>query len=337
MISHDLNVVKDDFRKFRKQSEDLAAVYAALFSDAVYAADLDRWGNKLERVRGCGTLLEFDQFRLPDGQVHSRLSGANFCRVMLCPMCQWRRARRLYSDMLRIWQYTFDGYREIEFDRNRHRLRPRLRALLLTLTVPNVPAADLRETVRRMSAAWNRINQSNGYSEWRAILGYYRCLEITYNEKSDTYHPHYHVLLLVDDDYFRAGYVQQSRWLDIWRKSYRDDSIVAVDVRALRGGTPRQLMKSLNETCKYTVKPSDFLRGDMPHRMDIVETLDKSLDGVRRASFGGWLRDARNALKCDDMETREYMLDASLPLPDGSAHVGSVWLHWSTGAGDYLV
>ena len=331
MISQSTEIVK--FKTYKKQAEDLALVYDALLADAVYIADLDRWESKLDRVKHCGTMLMFDRYQTPDGKTFDRLAGANFCRVMLCPMCQWRRARRLYGEMLQVWQYAFDQYREIEFDRSCNRIAPRLRALLLTLTVPNVPGDQLRDTIMRMSDAFNRLRQAKGYKEWQSVKGYYRCLEVTYNAAANTYHPHYHVLLLVTEDYFKAGYTTRDRWRDIWRRCYGDNSITAVDIRVLRGSTPQQLLKSLNETCKYTVKPSDFLRGSMTDRMAIVEVLDKALDGVRRASFGGWLKAARQALKLDKLE---FGVDAD-PLPAGAKKVDMVWLHWSTGAGDYIV
>lgn len=329
MLPQKLQDVKSQHATYKRQSEELALVYDALKVDATTAADLDRWESKYDRVKHCANWLITDQYTLPDGSLSYVVSGASYCRVMLCPMCQWRRARRLYSDMLRIWDFTFSQYREIEFDHSRNRVHPRLRALLLTLTVPNVSGDELRDTVGRMSDAWNRLKR---YPECKAIKGYYRCLEVTYNAATGKYHPHYHVLLLVDESYFSDGYVKQDRWRDIWRRCYGDHSIVAVDIRPLRGKTPEQLLKSLNETCKYTVKPSDFLRGSMVQKMGIVETLDKALDHVRRASFGGWLKDARMALKMDDDE----MTDDKTTLPDGAKWAGSVWLHWASGVGDYV-
>lgn len=329
MLPQKLQDVKSQHATYKRQSEELALVYDALKVDATTAADLDRWESKYDRVKHCANWLITDQYTLPDGSSSFVVSGASYCRVMLCPMCQWRRARRLYSDMLRIWDFTFSQYRDIEFDQHRNRVHPRLRALLLTLTVPNVSGDELRDTVGNMSAAWNRLKR---YPEYKAIKGYYRCLEVTYNATTDKYHPHYHVLLLVDESYFSIGYVKKDRWRDIWRRCYGDHSIVAVDIRPLRGKTPEQLLKSLNETCKYTVKPSDFLRGSMVQKMGIVETLDKALDHVRRASFGGWLKDARMALKIDDDE----MTDDKTTLPDGAKWAGSVWLHWASGVGDYV-
>lgn len=330
MIAHNKQDVKSMMGKFavhRKQSFMLASVYKYLFDTAEFAADLDRWEDKYSRCKCCGTQLQFDVYRNDAGDTRQVLAGANFCRMLLCPMCQWRRAQKLYSDMLRCWQFIFDDYREIEFDLSGHRLLPRLRGILLTLTVPNVPGDQLRDKVLSMSDAWHRLVLTK---EFKSIHGYYKCLEVTYNAHADTYHPHYHVLCLVDEDYFHLGYVEQPRWLELWRRSMRDDTITQVDVRALRGSTPKSMLKNLNEACKYTVKATDFLRGTPQQSAPIVETLDRALVDIRRASFGGWVKAARAALKLDYED--EYT-DAK--LGDDWQRVDMVWYHWASSIGDY--
>lgn len=328
----DTNVNTPGLGKFalhHKQSILLADVYKYLFDTAEYAADLDRWEDRESRCRGCGTYLMFDLYKNPAGDTRHVLAGANFCRLMLCPMCQWRRAQKLYSDMLRCWQYIFDDYARLEFDSSKNRLRPRLRGVLLTLTVPNVPGDQLRAKIFEMSDAWHALTKVR---EFRSIHGYYKCLEVTYNSKTDTYHPHYHVLCLVDEDYFKIGYVDHDRWLYLWRACMDDQSIMQVDVRALRGSTPQAMLKNLNEACKYTVKSTDFLRGTPQASARIVETLDRALADVRRASFGGWVRSARAALKLDQVDDH---LDA---LPGkGWQKVDMVWYHWASSIGDYKI
>ena len=325
------NVNMQSYKKHRVECLELADVYHELFEMAEYAIDIDRWEQKESRVRGCGTWLMGDVYEL-DGERKYVLTGANFCRTMLCPMCQWRRALKLYSSMLSIWKYVFDDYRSIEFDKSNNRLLPKLRALLLTLTVPNVSGSDLRQTILDMSDGWSRLRK---LARFDSVKGYYRCLEVTYNAASDTYHPHYHVLLLVTDDYFdkdKVDYIHHDEWLDLWRQSMRDSSISQVDIRALRGSTPQAMLKNLNECCKYTCKPSDFLQGSMVHRRKIVETVDKALDSVRRASFGGWLKDAKTALKLDD----EFIESDSKPTSDWEKVIPNVWYHWSSSVGDYI-
>lgn len=319
------------YKTHRKECLQLADVYHELYEMAEYANDIDRWEDKEKRVRDCGTWLMGDLYER-DGEQKYVLTGANFCRTMLCPMCQWRRALKLYSTMLRVWQYVFDDYHAIEFDESKHRVLPQLRALLLTLTVPNVLGGDLRRTVLDMSDGWSRLRKLVRFD---AIKGYYRCLEVTYNASTDTYHPHYHVLLLVTDDYFdksKVDYIHHDEWLDLWRQSMRDSSIAQVDIRALRGSTPQAMLKNLNECCKYTCKPSDFLQGSMVQRRKIVETVDKALDKVRRASFGGWLKDAKMALKLDD----ELIESDSKPTSEWKKVVPNVWYHWSSSVGDYI-
>lgn len=314
----------------RKECEQLAEVYKSLFDTAEYVSDMDRWEEKESRVRHCGTWLMGELYERGDEQKYV-LTGANFCRVMLCPMCQWRRALKLYSSMLRIWKLVFDDYKCIEFDEANHRIAPKLRGILLTLTVPNVKGEYLRERIEDMSAGWNRLRQSK---EFEVIKGYYRCIEVTYNASNDTYHPHYHVLLLVTEDYFSQGYVSHDRWLELWRRSMNIACITQVDVRALRGSTPQAMLKNLNETCKYTCKPADFLQGSMEQREKIVATVDKALDGIRRASFGGWLKDARAALKLD---TEDIEHDDFLDKDGWKKTVPFMWYHWSSGLGDYVL
>ena len=48
-----------------------------------------------ERLRTCATRLIYGIGE--DGK--RRLRAANFCRVRLCPICQWRRSLKLYSQM----------------------------------------------------------------------------------------------------------------------------------------------------------------------------------------------------------------------------------------------
>lgn len=327
IISQEMKDVKCDYKRQKEASLKLADIYQQLFDGAELAADLDRWERRAQAVRGCGTFLSFDKMQhVETHAIHYKITAANFCRLVLCPMCQWRRGKKLYSDMLRIWSAIFEQYREIEFDNRKHRIRPRLRALLLTLTVPNVPGDQLRTQLDKLSYAWKKYTA--GHSRvWKDVKGYFKTLEITYNSQSMTYHPHIHVLCLVDDDYFRAGYIKQSEWLSAWRKATSDSSITQLDIRVLCGQTPEAMLRNLNEVCKYTCKPADFLRAGS----DVVATLDHALQGVRRASFGGWLKEVRASLKIDQEDDMLFDMQS-----DEWEKLGEVWLHWSNSLGEYV-
>lgn len=328
------------YRDKHKQALQLADVYDHLYQQADTAQDLDRWESKRDRVRCCGTLLMGDMYeRIVCAGVEFaaeqsyRLTGANFCRVGLCPTCQWRRASKLYGTLIKSLGYMLDEYKLMEFDDCKHRVLPKLRMLLLTLTVPSVSGDMLRGTIQAMADGWNRLQRVPRFKA--AVNGYYRCLEVTYNFVTDTYHPHYHVLLVTTEDYFarsRSDYIGHADWLDMWRKAMRDCSITQLDIRPLRGGTPSALLKSLSEVCKYTCKPSDFLRGSMEQRASVVGTIDKALDKVRRASWGGCLKAAKASLSLDE----EIIEQDYTPDDDWYKVESDVWLHWSSGVGDYV-
>jgi plasmid rolling circle replication initiator protein Rep len=341
-ITHNVVSVKglSNYKLHRLQANKLADVYDYLYHNADTAFELDRWDNKRDRVRHCGTLLMgdiYERLSCVGGEYTIeqmyKLTGANFCRVMLCPMCQWRRASKLYGTMVRVWQYIFDDYKTMEFDASHNRKLPRLRALLLTLTVPNVSGEYLRTTIQDMADAWHNLTK---WAVWRkSVKGYYRCLEVTYNALTDTYHPHYHVMLLVTEDYFardNASYISRDMWLQMWRDCMDDDSICQVDIRPLKGNTPSAVLKSLNEVCKYTCKPSDYLDGDMQRKSRVVSVIDQALDKVRRASWGGWLKAAKQVLALDE----ELLNTDYLPSDDWVKVVPNVWYHWSNGVGDYV-
>lgn len=328
------------YRDKHKQALQLSDVYDYLYHQADTAQDLDRWEGKRDRVRCCGTLLMgdiYERVTCVNGEFGAeqsyRLTGANFCRVMLCPACQWRRASKLYGTLIKSLDYMLEDYKSVEFDACKHRVLPKLRMLLLTLTVPSVSGDMLRDTIQAMADGWHRLQRVPRFNS--AVKGYYRCLEVTYNSKADTYHPHYHVLLVTTEDFFarsRNDYIGHAEWLDMWRKAMRDCSITQVDIRPLKGTTPSALLKSLSEVCKYTCKPSDFFRGTMEQRAAVVGTIDKALDKVRRASWGGCLKAAKAALALDeDFIEQDY-------TPDGDWYKvqPNVWLHWSSGVGDYV-
>lgn len=53
---------------------------------------------RADRVSQCGSYLDFGI--LPDGT--KKLVKANFCRDRLCPLCNWRRSLKLYSQVSQV-------------------------------------------------------------------------------------------------------------------------------------------------------------------------------------------------------------------------------------------
>src|SRR5690625_5904687 len=101
--------------------------------------------------------------------------------------------------------------------------------IFLTLTAPNVKAAELEDEINHYNHSFQKLMQRK---EVKTIVkGYVRKLEITYNEKRDDYHTHFHELLAVDKHYFinNWSYIKRDRWLILCKQLTKNILITKVD------------------------------------------------------------------------------------------------------------
>jgi plasmid rolling circle replication initiator protein Rep len=143
-------------------------------------------------------------------------------------------------------------------------------------------------------------------------MGTFKALEVTYNSKAKTYHPHFHVLLAVNNSYFKGrNYIKHSQWLELWRKATKDNSITQVDVRAVTSNKKRSSSSDIEsaaaEVGKYSTKPSDYLKklpdGSYSANSSIVKDLAVNLKGRRLTSYTGVLKEHYMKLKLQDVES----------------------------------
>ena len=236
---------------------------------------------KCEKIENCGATLDFGH--RPDGSF--KLVNAYFCKNRLCPMCAWRRSRKIFSQVMQIMNIIKDNYQFI----------------FLTLTVPNVSADMLESKLNQMQGAFRKLIRRKAVKD--VARGYFKALEITYNKERDDYHPHFHVIIAVPKNYFTSNfYIKQYQWLEMWQKSMKDDNIKMVDVRKLKAKDDRGIGSAVAEVAKYSVKPSDYIFSDNPMLTDkVVYTFDSVLFSRRLCSFGGCFADVREKLGLDDV------------------------------------
>lgn len=140
-----------------------------------------------------------------------------FCNTRVCNICNRLRTAKLMSSYVNQ-MVNFD---KIEFT---------------TLTVPNCKADDLERTIGEMYKNWTKI--VDVFRKRGEPISGIRKLEITYNSREDTYHPHFHILSDIEN-----GEDLINEWLKRSPTSKR------------RGQDTRLGdQKSLNEIFKYTTK-----------------------------------------------------------------------------------
>lgn len=280
--------------------------------------DIDK--AKAERLRNCGRTLTYRVYE--DGT--KQLDTMESCRVRLCPICTWRRSLKIYAQTAEIVTALSHDCDYLY--------------VLLTLTVRSCTGDELSGTLDTMLAAWNRFI---GYADVKkAVHGWYRSLEVVhdtypfitpemyhgdadkhirsrraYYEKQglkvgdknpayDKYHPHFHVLLVVNRSYFTSrDYISQSAWTQLWQQATRFDYAPRVDVRRVKGNTVDELNSAVCEVAKYAAKDADYIvPDDWELTVNTVKVLDAALANRRLVAYGGIMRDYKALLKLDDVE-----------------------------------
>jgi plasmid rolling circle replication initiator protein Rep len=224
-----------------------------------------------------------------------KLIKANFCRVPLCPMCQWRKSLRVFFDTSKI----------VDKLEERHK---NLKPIFLTLTVKNCSVENLGLTLDNMFKSWDLMLHSSKLLpivdgvKRNVIKGWFRALEVTYNSKTNEFHPHFHVIMYVDKSYFTGkDYLKTADWVQLWRKSAKLDYDPICDVRK---ADKRGKRKEVAEVAKYTFKDVDILKETLSDKTkaDVIESLSGALHQRRLYAYGGLMKSIAAELKIKDAD-----------------------------------
>lgn len=299
MILEDLQAEVDGkFQPKKLSSQELAQVYKVMKLDG-----------RFMRVHECGSYLEY---HVSDSE--KKLHTANFCKDRLCPMCNWRRSLKIFSQVSKVMdKLESDGYQ----------------FLFLTLTVKNCSAERLPDTCQTLFDGWRKLYHKKSVFQ-KSIAGTFRSLEVTRNRKTGEFHPHLHVILAVTPDYFSGrNYISQARWCALWRSCCDLDYDPIVDVRKIKPGS-KGLSGAVAEVSKYAVKSADFLQGSMYDRVQYVSAFLSALTGRRLCSFTGIFDRVRKQLALDDVEDGDLVhVDGDDLRPDVAYMI--VRYSWKTG------
>jgi plasmid rolling circle replication initiator protein Rep len=236
---------------------------------------------KSVKARNCGSYIEMREYN----DEHLELHNANFCKARLCPMCNWRLSKKRFSNLSAVTDVAKSEKYEL---------------LFLTLTAKNVSGDMLKSEIKHYFVAWKYLATMNPLFK-KSIHGWFRALEVTYNQEDDTYHPHLHIVLAVKSTYFKpTHYINQKKWAELWRNALKIDYDPIVHIQktySKKNSSPEQ------EASKYTVKDSDYLiQGDLKLSAKVVQVLDSALRSVRLIAYGGILKKIYNSLKLDEIK-----------------------------------
>lgn len=251
----------------------------------------------LERIEYCGSFLEFHSDIT--GEV-KKLVKANNCENRFCPICAYKKARK---EALKLSVLIKSLEKDYKF-------------LFLTLTAPNVASDNLEDEIKLFNKSFKRFSELKSFKN--AVVGYVRKLELTYNHDLETYHPHFHVLLAVKNNYFGKNYIKRDEWLEMWKSAKRDDTITQVDIRKLDLAIDN---KGILEIAKYSSKDSDYLKSQ-----EIFDVIYMALKGKRLITYNGVFKESVKEFKNGNLDN--YI------ETDMTEYIYRILYQW--GRGDYV-
>lgn len=292
---------------------------------------------KAEKMRDCANVLVFK-----NAEDRLKLYQAWFCKVRLCPMCNWRRSLKIAYQNKRIVETVNE--------------REKVQWLFLTLTIKNTDAESLSETISDMFKAWNRFV---GYKAFKtSVKGFFRALEVTKNRDAEseafgTYHPHFHVLLCVPSSYFKKKeyYITQDEWTSLWKRAMKLDYQPIVHIQKVK---PKNNLsdlktyenkvkyalneqKAILEVSKYPVKDTDVIRGNQvtEENVETVKALDTALAYKRLIGYGGLLKEIHKELNLSDAEDGDLVnISEDDEIANGTF---DVMARWHIGLKNYVI
>lgn len=270
--------------------------------------DTKKYKSKSDRIGQCLDLWVWDKYdknKLLDLQKVNRCKNNRFCPN--CRLMDISKFIHKFKDILS--NYMSIGY--VPY--------------MLTLTIPNCDGNGLEDTLKRLSDAFlmfqRRYKPDSNKTRLISIDGGIRVLEITHNQFNDTYHPHYHCMILVkggiDDNLMlknikgryskkRKSYNYKSildneislYWTMLYNKiSITKNNIKGISDQDLYECDLRPMDKGgFYEVFKYTFKDTDI------HNFRTFATLEIALNYKRLRQGFGCLYN----VQCENVEVGEY-------------------------------
>lgn len=243
---------------------------------------------RLQDLADCASQLEY----LQDAEGNKKLYKTYFCRVRLCPMCQWRRSLKLFSQVSKITDYINQQNDDVRY-------------LFITLTQKNCCGSELVQEINKINKSFSllvdktkRVQPATKFK--KMLLGYIKSTEVTYNPKTKTYHPHLHCIFAVQGEYFnKENYINKNSWRAIWADLLKVDYLPQINVQAIK---PARQQKAVAELAKYPAKVSSILNLPQAQAVQIVMDLTTLCYKRRFVAFGGIFKKTKALLKMQDVE-----------------------------------
>ena len=278
--------------------------------------------SRLFDLEHCADTLLFAE----NAEGKKKLKSANFCRLRLCPMCQWRRSLKMFGQVQTITDKILERDKSTRF-------------LFATFTVKNVDAENLETCINILNNKFlYLVSRNKTFAPAKKLkqnlLGYLKAVEVTYNTKDKTYHPHLHVIFAVKSTFFKnkQNYMTKKEWIELWQKALNVDYKPQTDIRVIKTNTG----KTVAEVAKYPVKTAPILSLPDDEAVEVLKTLTLSLHKKRFVAYGGIFKTIKQELKLQDVETDKDLVNTDIEQQERFNAVTAVLFKYNFKFGCYI-
>jgi hypothetical protein len=173
-----------------------------------FAERLSSFDPKLaQRVEECADIVKFKE--CANGFL--AFKSARFCRVRGCPMCEWRRSRRIAKLVARAVE-------KLE-------IKPNDKWQQLGVSIHPIPVSELSRGLDDLCNGFSRLSQLKA---WR-IQGGFRFIQLQWME--DMVQPSIQFLGLFPARMMGKNYISKDKWTKLWVQSVRHESVPEADTQ----------------------------------------------------------------------------------------------------------
>lgn len=318
-----LEILEDGKNNWKEKKEDNLLISES-YKRLAIKYDLKNFYNINYHMLHCASYLEFKLFEDESKKLHL----ANFCRCRLCPMCNWRRSKKTFGQVSKIVD-EIDNINKYDY-------------IFLTLTIRNCIPEKLENNINLISNTFRKMFDKNKKIK-NVCNGYFRAIEVTYNKKENTYHPHIHCIIVVDKDYFNwrnENYIKTEEWSELWGKYLKIDYLPVVYVSKVT--SKKYKNSAVAEISKYTVKSKDIIinNGHGKINEDLTDknvfVLHNALKNKRLITFGGIMKELHKKLNLEDLNKDDVdLLNTDVEDNDNLLNYIILKYKWCVGIANY--
>lgn len=273
----DLEICQADYLDKIKERKKMHSEYIGTYAEALRQSGKSE--QQIARAEICGNYIKVSD----NGEIQT----INTCKNRLCIICAWKLSRKVFRDTMLMLDYLKE--REYKY-------------IFLTLTVKNVPGEKLTEQINQLNAGYKRLYERKRFKAFSK--GTIKNIEITYNEKKNTFHGHIHAIIAVDKDYFttQGKYISQQEIRRLWEKSARLDYKSQVDIRKIDDDDSG----AVAECSKYAVKLSNLYKvKNHEKRVSAIKTMIMATYHRRLHTLSQCFKEAAQHLDIKDYESED--------------------------------